>query len=215
METTAINPKELTSSQLRELLAETEAAEANDRVEKRKNYEALRNDTVFNLINKANTLKDALKDFKTAAFADMEAMYKLLQEHSSRHADGKGNFTLESTDKLMKIMFKRYETTKFDERATQADKYFLDFLTEEFAENDPKSKAFRRLLERKKGQPDKDNVLIILSLKDDFHNSNLDKAAQLYQESITDAGTKYYVQFFVRLHEGDEWQAIVLDFARI
>lgn len=215
MNTTAVNINELSADQLRSLLAQKEVEEATNKRAKRKHYEDLRDETVLNIICGANGLKEALKSFKTKVFEDLETMYKLLQEHSERHADGKGNFTLETTDRLMKVQFKRQDVTRFDERATQADKFFLDFLTEEFSEDDPKSKALVRLLERKKGQPDKDNVLKILKMKDDFPNENLQKSANLYKESIVFAGTKYYVQFFVRQDEGDEWQSIVLDFARI
>lgn len=215
METATINTKGLTSAQLRELLAQTEAAEADERTQKRKDYEALRDDTVFNMINGANAIKTVLKDFKTSVFDDLEAMYKLLQEHSSRHADGKGSFTIETTDRLMKVQFKRQETTKFDERATQAEKHILDFLTTEFSDGDPKSKMLRKLLERKKGKVDKDNVLLLVGMADDFNNEHWNKGIALYKESIVPDATKYYAQFFVRLHEGDEWQAIVLDFARI
>lgn len=217
METlTASKPaSELTAAELKALLANKEADEAAQRQEKRRQYEVLREDTVLKLISQANAQKEVLKAFKTETFNELEALYKLLQEHSSRHADGKGSFSVESADNTMKIMFKRQETTTFDERATQAEKHIIDFLTEEFGDGDPRSKAIRILLEPKNGKADKDNVLKLISMRDEFANDNWRKGIQLYQESIVPANTKFYAQFFVRSNADEAWQGIVLDFARL
>lgn len=207
---------QLTAQELKALLAETENAEANERKKKREAYESLKDETTGKLTAAAMQMHIALKQFKAASGEDLATMYKLLQEHSSRHADGKGSFTLENSQSTMKIMFKRQDNTRFDERATQADKHITDFLIEEFGDlSDPKAKALRKLLERDKGNVDKDNVLLLISMKDDFDNPHWRKGIELYQESIVPGETRYYTQFFTRADEGDNWQPIVLDFARL
>lgn len=155
METKTMTPErsinELSTAELKELLAKKEAAEANERQQKRKDYEVLRDDTVGKLVAAAMQFHIGLKAFKNETWNELGTIYKLLQEHSSRHTDGKGNFSLENSQGTMKVTFKRQDNTRFDERATQAEKHIIDFLTEEFGNlSDPKAKALRKLLERKK-----------------------------------------------------------------
>lgn len=206
---------QLSVDELKDLLAQQTENETQERLQKRKDYEALRQDTVFTLISKAVGIKGVIKNFKTEAFNELETMYKLLQEHSSRHADGKGSFTLENAESTMKIQFKRHDATTFDERATQAEKYIIDFLTSEFGDDDPRNKVIKNLLERKKGKVDKDNVLQLAGMRDDFTNENWQRGIDLYLESIVPSHTKYYAQFFIRANADDAWQNIVLDFAKL
>lgn len=213
--TGTINLENLSAEQLRQLAAEKESEEKQDRLEKRKSYEALRDQTVTEMVSVANALKESLVIFKTKVFSDLETMYKLLQEHSSRHSEGKGSFTLETADNTMKVTFRRQDNTRFDERATQAEQHILDFLTTQFGDNEPTSKLVRKLLERRKGQLDKDQVLNLISMKDDFDNENWRKGIELLQESIVPGNTKYYAQFFVKLDGSEDWTPIVMDFAKL
>lgn len=218
METmTATKPaNELTAAELKQLLASKEADEANERKQKRANYEVLRDETVKGMVQKAEGFAGVLKAFKSQTWDELNTLYKMLQEHSSRHADGKGSFTLETADKLCKVQYKRQDKTKFDERATQAEAHIIDFLTNDFANpSDPRNKAIRILLEPKNGKADKDNVLKLISMKDDFHNENWRRGIELYEESIVFSHTVFYAQFFVRDNVDEPWENIVLDFAKL
>lgn len=206
---------EMSADEIREFLAEKESKEQQERIEKRKAYESLREDTILGLIKDATHFKEALKAFKSKVFSDLETMYKLLQEHSQRHKNGMGSFTLENADSTMRVRYNRADSTTFDERATQAEKYILEFITSEFGDKDPRNKLITKLLERKKGKVDKDNVLQLAGMKDDFNNPNWHKGIDLYLESIVPSHTKYYAQFFIRDNVDSAWEAIVLDFARL
>lgn len=206
---------QLTASELKELLADTMQKEAQQQLKKRQSYEQLKFGTVDKLVDNALGYYDVLEQFKALVFGELGTIYKLLQEYSSRHEDGKGNFTIENEGKTKKIVFKREETTRFDERATMAEKHILDFITAEFSNNDPKSKIIRKLLERKKDQLDKDQVLLLLSMRDDFDNENWRKGLDLLKESIVPAETRYYVQFYHRQNEAEKWQSIILNFSKI
>lgn len=218
METPTVSKpaNELTAAELKALLASKEADEANERKQKRADYEVLRDETVKAMVQKAEAFEDVLKAFKTQTWGELDTLYKMLQEHSSRHADGKGSFTLETADKLFKVQYKRQDKTKFDERATQAEAHIIDFLTNDFANpTDPRNKAIRILLEPKNGKADKDNVLKLISMKDDFNSENWRKGIELYEESIVFSHTVYYSQFFVRNNADEPWANIVLDFAKL
>lgn len=215
METLTKPANELSTADLEALLEQRKAAEATERQQARLNYEQLRDDTILKLVAAAQAISGTIKDFKAHCNGELGSLYKLLQEHSSRHTDGKGSFTLETTDKLFRVIYRRQESTRFDERATQAERHILDFLTSQFGDDSPTSKLVRRLLERKKGQMDKDAVLQLISMKDEFTNENWRKGIELLAESIVPGETRYYTQFQMRFNEGDEFENILLDFARL
>lgn len=210
-----VNISELSTAELEALIEQRKQQELHAKNKKREDYQKLREEVVSEMIQESSILSNQLKNFKTKVFAQLETMYALLQEHSDRHADGKGNFTLETEDRLMQVAFRRQDNTRFDERATQAEKHILDFLTSQFGDNAPTSKLIRKLLERKKGQLEKDEVLKLISMKDDFDNENWKKGIELLQESIVPGDTKFYAQFKVKLEEGAEWTPVLLDFARL
>lgn len=212
---TMVNINELSTAELEALIEQRKRKDLEIKNKKREDYQKLREEVVSNMIQEASGLSNQLKNFKTKVFSQLETMYSLLQEHSDRHADGKGNFTLETEDRLMQVAFRRQDNTRFDERATQAEKHILDFLTSQFGDNAPTSKLIRKLLERKKGQLEKDEVLKLISMKDDFDNENWRKGIDLLQESIVPGDTKFYAQFKIKLEEGAEWLPILLDFARL
>lgn len=210
-----INKPEFTAKELKAMLAETEQKEAIVRKQKRAEYETLRDNTVSEMLEKAAEINQILKGFKTEVFNNCETMYKLLQEHSDRHADGKGSFTMETSDNTMRVKFARQDNTKFDERSTQAEKHILDFIIDQFGDDSPTSKMIRKLLERKKGTLEKDEVLKLISMKDDFDNENWRKGIELLQESIVPGETKYYARFEIKPEDGESWIPVSLDFARL
>ena len=91
--------------QLRQELAELEAQERADRDKERNAYEALKEDTINELVSKAVTLNAALSDFKKQAFSESQTIYQALQDYSERHSDGKGNFTIENKDRTRRLIY--------------------------------------------------------------------------------------------------------------
>lgn len=205
---------ELTTAELTALLQQKQAEETAKRVKAREAYESLRDADVKRMVLEAQGLHDALGKFKMEAFNDIGTLYEMLQEHSARHAGGKGNVTLDSSDGQFRIAFKRQDQTRFDERSTQAEAHIMDFLLEEYPEGSNTSKMIRLMLERKKGELDKNNVLKLMAMKDDFDNANWKKGLELLQESIVPDHTRFYAEFYFRSVDG-EWMPIVLNFSRL
>jgi hypothetical protein len=81
----------------------------------RKAYEDLRNGTITKLVSKAQRINRILTAFKGESFSDMQAIWHLLQTHSARHNDGKGNFRIEFGDS--RITYRRQGKPTFDERS--------------------------------------------------------------------------------------------------
>lgn len=216
METTTLNKpaSELTLEELKALTAQREQSELSEKQKAREAYESLRDDSITSMVSYAIQLNESLKGFKKSSFEVIETLYKMLQEHSNRHAQGKGNVTLDTADGQFRVVFKRSDNTRFDERATQAEAHILDFLTSEYPEGSNTSKLIRSLLERKKGQLDKNLVLKLIGMKNDFDNEHWKMGIDLLQESIVPDETRFYAEYFYRSDDG-EWLPIVLNFAKL
>lgn len=216
METTILSKSvnELTLEEI-EAIAAQKRAEANDKKQKaREAYETLRDEAISKMISYALSLNEQLTGFKNSSFEMIETLYKMLQEHSDRHANGKGNVTLDTADGKYRVVYKRSDNTRFDERATQAEAHILDFLTSEYPEGSNTSKLIRSLLERKKGALDKNLVLKLIGMKNDFNNEHWHKGIELLQESIVPDNTKFYAEYYYRSDDG-EWCPILLNFAKL
>ena len=216
METITLNKpaSELTLEELKALTAQREQSELSEKQKAREAYETLRDDSITSMVSYAIQLNESLKGFKKSSFEVIETLYKMLQEHSNRHAQGKGNVTLDTADGQFRVVFKRSDNTRFDERATQAEAHILDFLTSEYPEGSNTSKLIRSLLERKKGQLDKNLVLKLIGMKNDFDNEHWKMGIDLLQESIVPDETRFYAEYFYRSNDG-EWLPIVLNFAKL
>ena len=142
----------------------------------------------------------------------MQTMYQLLQEYSSRHADGKGNFRIEVDN--LRISYKRQGKPTFDEKADQAEKHIIDFVNTKFA-NDPDTKdLIMSLLERKKGDLDINLIQKLYAMEDRFTDESWKKGIELLKESYHYSHSKDYIGFEERDAKG-EWQTINLQFSSL
>ena len=199
-----------------EALAASKRPEVNDqKLKARHAYETLRDEAISNMVSYAKNLHDQLAGFKNSSFEMIETLYKMLQEHSDRHASGKGNVTLDTADGKYRVMFRRSDNTRFDERATQAEAHILDFIAERWGNrDDADAKFIKRMLERKNGKLDKNRVLDMISMRDNYKEEHWQKGIELLQESIVPDTTKFYAEYYYRSEDG-EWLPVVLTFSRL
>jgi len=201
-----------TVAELKAKLAEAEAKEREAKERKRSDYEYLKNETILSLVNKSKHLSNEMKAFKEEAFDDMQTLYSMLQEYSSRHADGKGNFRVEHNN--FRISYKRQGKASFDERSHQAEKHIIDFVNSKF-ENDVDTKDLvMSLLERKKGELDINLVQKLYAMENRFQDENWKRGIELLKESYSYSHSKDYIGFEERNEKG-EWQNINLQFSNI
>lgn len=178
----------------------------------RKAYEDLKEQTIISLCTGAITINETLKVFKLKAFEDMQTIYEMLKEYSSRHADGKGNFRIEHGN--YRVSYKRQGKPTFDERSHQAEKHIIDFVNSKF-ENDVDTKDLvMSLLERKKGELDINLVQKLYAMEDRFQDENWKRGIELLKESYSFSHSKDYIGFEVKNDKG-EWLPINLQFSNI
>lgn len=178
----------------------------------RKAYEDLKEQTIISLCTSALTINETLKAFKLKAFEDMQTIYEMLKEYSSRHADGKGNFRIEHGN--YRVSYKRQGKPTFDERSHQAEKHIIDFVNSKFKNDVDTKDLVMSLLERKKGELDINLVQKLYAMEDRFQDENWKRGIELLKESYSFSHSKDYIGFEVKNDKG-EWLPINLQFSNI
>ncbi|WP_295675678.1 DUF3164 family protein [uncultured Mucilaginibacter sp.] len=213
MTTITATVDELTDDQLEALLNQRRASKAREQNEKRTAYEGLKEETIAGLCGVAIHMNSLLRAFKKTAFEDMQTLYALLQEYSQRHADGDGNFTIESADKAFRIEYSKQERGGFDERSVQAEKHIIDFVNKQFAGDPTTHQLITSLLERKKGALDINLVQKLYSMEDAYQDENWQAGIRLLKESWNPSESKDYIRFYQKVKT--EWKLINLNFASV
>ncbi|MCV9934520.1 DUF3164 family protein [Flavobacterium sp. LS1R47] len=198
-----------------ELEQELAVAKANESAQQQKQklaYEDLKSETIINLCTKAIELNNSLKIFKTDAFDSMQTIWAMLQEYSSRHADGKGNFRIEFEG--MRVSYKRQGKASFDERSHQAEKHIIDFVNSKFENDADVRDLIMSLLERKKGELDIQLIQKLYAMENRFLDKNWKRGIELLKESYSYSHSKDYIAFEQQDANG-QWNAINLQFSNV
>lgn len=215
MESEEKKPIDLSQLSPEELQAELDRRNADiiaGKQRQRKAYEDLKEQTIISLCTGAITINETLKAFKLKAFEDMQTIYEMLKEYSSRHADGKGNFRIEHGN--YRVSYKRQGKPTFDERSHQAEKHIIDFVNSKFKNDVDTKDLVMSLLERKKGELDINLVQKLYAMEDRFQDENWKRGIELLKESYSFSHSKDYIGFEVKNDKG-EWLPINLQFSNI
>lgn len=175
-----------------------------------------RHDLVLEIINKAESLQQQLKDFKTATLDDIGAFIDLAAERYQVQIGGdKGNVTLTSFDGLFKIQRAIQEHIAFDERL-QAAKELIYNCIHRWSEGAPPEllalvdDAFQV---NKEGLISTARVLGLRRLNID--DDEWQRAMQAIADSIQINGSKTYVRIYRRNGADHKWQPLSLDLAAL
>ncbi|CAA0152088.1 DUF3164 family protein [Tenacibaculum maritimum] len=180
--------------------------------EQKQAYESLKEETLNMLGTKSIEINEIMSAFKKDAFESMQTLYSLLQEYSSRHKDGVGNFKIEND--LFKISYKRQGKATFDERSDQAEKHILDFLNTRYSGDQDTKDLITSLLERKNGDLDINLIQKLYQMEDRFNDPNWKKGIELLKESYKYCHSKDYIAFEKKTETG-EYLPIVLQFSKV
>lgn len=202
----------LSTADLRAELEKREAKEREAKEQSKVAYESMKEDVVMSLVAIAQETHDRVKEFKQHSFDSMNALYALLLEYSERYADGKGNFTVEFGD--CKVEYRRQGIASFDEKADQAERHIVDFVTKRFENDEDTKDLIMSLLERKNGQLDVLLIQKLYTMEKRFDDLNWKKGIELLKESYQYNHSKDYVRFFKRSTQG-EWKSINLNFSSL
>lgn len=175
-----------------------------------------RDTLVKELINKATTVNEALREFKASTFNNINAFIDMsVEEYDVKLGGKKGNVTLFSFDGKYKVQFAVSENIQFDERL-QAAKELIDECIKEWSQG---SSPEIQVLVQDAFKTDKEGNLNhgrILGLRRlDIQDERWQRAMVAIGESVQVVGSKQYVRFYQRRDGTDQYDAISMDFASV
>lgn len=171
---------------------------------------------VGELVERAITVSNALRDLKSRAIADIQAFVDLSAEKYGAKAGGaKGNVTLFSFDGRFKIQRAMAENIKFDERL-QAAKALIDECLADWTKG--ASPEIHALISEAFASDTEGNIKTgrVLALRRlEITDERWQNAMLAISESVQVVGTKSYIRVYERVGDSDEYRAIPLDMAGV
>lgn len=209
------NPKQFTQNQVLEGYWQ-EANRGLTPVDLIKDIDIQRDALVGDLVVQAQHISELLRQFKIAAFGDIEAFVALSAEQYGVTMGGKkGNVTLYSYDGRYKIQRAIQERIAFDERL-QAAKSLIDECLKEWvqgAKPEIHSIIDQAFAVDKEGNINTGAILSLRRLK--IENTNWLKAMEAIGEAIQVIGSRQYVRIYERVGDSDQYVPISLDIAGV
>lgn len=209
---------DMSIEEIKELLAEKEAAERKEREQARKQYEAAREEMINTLGGFAVGLRNQMLDLKLESFRELTAMRARMMNYGDIRGgvNNKGNFEIKNEH--FKIKFSSQVNKGFDERAKIAEEKLKEFLATFIKKKDKSAYSLIiSLIQRneKTGDFDYDLINRLYKMRDQFDNPLWHEALDLFMESYAPYGTAHYVQFFTKNETNNAWEPVVLDFAKL
>jgi len=180
-----------------------------------KEIDALRDDLVTSLVEKAKQVQQALAEFKVEAMNQIRDFVDLsAEEYDVKYGGTKGNVSLLSFDGKYKLMRAVGEHRVFDERI-QAAKAKIDECIHRWAEGS--NDNIKALVEHafrvnKQGHIDLNSVLNLRSLNIDDPDWN--EAMEAIADSVQVTGTSSYLRIYERQENG-QYKQFPLDISKV
>lgn len=166
-------------------------------------YTKSKEKTIIKIVEQAEKLSAQLLNFKTGAFMLCDNLNDNLFENNNteRKAGTKGNYTLFSFDKSIKVEVNVQDIIDFDDRIQVAQAKINEFLELKTKGADQDlSLLVNNAFKTTKGRLDKSRVLGLFSLK--IKHQLWDEAMDLIKQSITTNSTRRYISISRRQEDG-------------
>ncbi|MGN0920257.1 MAG: DUF3164 family protein [Cellvibrio sp.] len=188
------------------------------RMESIKQIDLLRDETVKNIITKAQTLNEQLVALKNDALSEIDAFVTLsAAEYNVVLGGKKGNVQLTSFDGKFKVMRAKHDYMTFDERLLAAKQLIIECLEDWSGRPGvPRGliviaeRAFRR---NKSGEISVSRVLDLRSHEID--DVRWKQAMDIITDSIRVLSTVTYLRLYERIGNTDQYRQISLDIAGV
>ena len=178
------------------------------KIDKKKEKVALR------YLKKAKYIHNKLEEFKAALLEDCDELYELMLEEAEIDENKrKGNYTVTSFDKSVKIEVNVQERIEFDDHINMAQKKINQFLEEKTKGVDHDLAVLvNDAFKTSNGRLDTKRILGLFKLQ--IKGKLWEEAMELVKKSINRNNSKRYVRIFEKDIEG-EYQNIELNFSSI
>ena len=134
-----IDLKGLSPEQRRQLLAQLQDEEKQNRQARRESYEALRGDFMRDVFHRVEGIVEDVSAFKKWIDGESESFKKVMAEYGQTRNDDQNSFTVVDGDLKLEIRSNKVKT--FDERADLAADRLIDYLRDYALKSDKGSKT--------------------------------------------------------------------------
>lgn len=166
------------------------------------------------IFNKAEKLSKALADFKDEAFEIADALYaEMLKSANIEPTDRKGNYSLTSFDKSVKVEVNVSDRIEFDSNITLAQEKLNEFIRMKTDGADQElSMLVNQAFTTKKGRLDKARIFGLMQLN--IKGQMWADAMELIRKSITTNSSVRYMEIASKDDEG-KYIPVKLNFASL
>jgi len=208
---------DMSIEELQDILKKKQDAETKAKQQKRKTYEAKKEELINTLGGFAVSLRGQMLDLKVEAFQDMARFRMEMLEYGEIRGGEKNKGSFELRNDRYKIIFRSQVNKNFDERAEMAEKKLKEFLASFVKKKDKSAyEVIMALMERNStGDFDFDLINRLYKMRDKFSNPLWHEALDMFMESYSPYGTAQYIQFFEKNDTTNSYDAVVLDFAKL
>jgi len=213
MENTAIN---LTTSELKFLLAKREKEERELLEKQKREYIAVRDNNIETLVDEAEQLGLALSRFKLKVHAIMDEQADKLAAYGKLRGNSKGGFAITNSSKDLKVVRRRDTEPVWDERAVKAIELIKDFLGTTIKKRDVKLyEILIKFLERNiKGDLEYSKVFGLMEHEDKFDDQRWREGLRLLKESYSISLKSFGYEFKQKTYAG-KWDSLGLNFSSL
>jgi aminopeptidase N len=181
-----------------------------------KPVDAMRDQLVQQLVDRASGLNKQLNDYKAQAFGDIQAFIELSAEQYNVKIGGKkGNVTLYSFDGRYKVQQAVQERVAFDERL-QAARALIDECLTEWTENArPEVIALVNDAFRTDTNGEIRTARVLALRRYDIDDERWLRAMAAIGDACQVIGSKSYIRVYERVGDTDQYRSISLDIAGV
>lgn len=169
---------------------------------------------VGKIFRNAERISDQLAKFKKESFKAADKLYgEMLKNANITASDRKGNYTLTSFDKSVKIEVNVADRIDFDDNITLAQEKLNEFIKKKTDGADKELAALvNHAFTTRKGRLDKARIFGLMQLN--IKNQLWDEAMELIRKSITTNSSVRYMDISVKDDQG-KYIPVKLNFASI
>ena len=207
----------LSPEERRELLAQLQDEEKQNRQDRREAYEALRAEFMHDVFQKVEAIVNEVTGFKSWIDGESEGFKKVMAEYGQTRYDEQNSYTIVDGDLKLEIRSNKVKT--FDERADMAAERLIDYLRgyalkSDKGSEDPMYQLAMTLLERnKQGNLDYKSISKLYEMEGKF-DEEYTEIMNLFRESNVVQRTALNYYFSKRDKDG-VWRRLEPSFCRL
>lgn len=179
-------------------------------------FEKKRERSLGKILKDAQVVNDKLKAFKALVRDEAKELFEKAMEDNEVKIDSKGNFTIFSFDRSIKLEVSISSQIKFDDLTIKAAQELLNEFLDETVESkfDFVKDLVTEAFSTSRGKLDAKKVMGLLKYRSRINHDKFHKACELIEKAITRPDSKSYYRISLRDEEG-AYQNVELNFSMI